>query len=112
MLDKLNKDNPFNVPENYFDNFHKEMMSKISTEKQAKKIPLWKKPVAWGAVAAILCGIVFSLNILSKKPDLQLANTNDKTHTTDMYASSDEEYFMLFLEDEVTQDMYNDTFLY
>jgi len=106
MLDKMNKENPFKVPENYFNSFHKDIMGKIQEERTPKKVSMWKRVLPWTGAAAILCGAVISFNVLtSDKQSGQLAQTDQKT---EMYASSEEEYFMLFLEDETLGESYNE----
>lgn len=110
MLDKIKKENPFKVPENYFDNFHSEIMGKIQEEKAPKKVSLWKKALPWTGVAAVLCGIIISISILTSNKDTgYTAQSDDKN--PEMYASTDEDYFMMFLEDETLNDSYNE-FIY
>ncbi|MBK5721616.1 hypothetical protein JGH11_12115 [Dysgonomonas sp. Marseille-P4677] len=105
MLDSLDKKkNPFKVPENYFENFNAEIMSKLP-EKQIQKrkiVPLWKKVVPWTAAAAVFCGVIFSTGILNK-------TTSDPVPvTSSALASSEEEDYYLFLEDEVVRSQYKE----
>lgn len=112
MLENNNKNNPFRVPENYFDNFHKEMMNKIeSTGEKAKIVPLWKKVLPWSAIAAAVCGIIFSVNIFmnsTESSDLLSSSTDKVQKGSDSYNLSEEDYFMMYLEDEANYDSYND----
>lgn len=114
MLDNMNKENPFKIPDNYFDNFHREMMDKIQPLKKQKTIPLWRKIAPWGvAAAAIICGVVISVGGLTTESKTDVANAEmlKKDKQQDLYASSDEEYFMLFLNDEYVKDSYGDIVL-
>jgi len=110
MLDNVNKNNPFKVPENYFDNFHKEMMNKIQSEEKPKVIPLWRKVLPWTGIAAILCGVIVSISILTSNKEANIAQSDETEYNdqTEMYALSDEDYFMMFLEDEAAQSSYNE----
>lgn len=108
MLDKYkNTENPFKVPENYFDNFQKEIMNKITEEKEVKIVPLWKKIVPWASVAAIVCGGIISFNVLTSN-SISTPDNSGNTQSNEMYASSDDEYFMLYLEDMANNDSYED----
>lgn len=110
MLDKMNKKNPFKVPENYFEDFHKEIIANLPKSEHSKVIPLWKKILPWTAAAAIVAGVVItvsSLNADSNSKPVARVETVDN-EKTEMYASSDEEYFHLYIEDEATKDLYND----
>lgn len=111
MLDNINKKEPFGVPENYFDNFHKELMDKIPQEKRNNVVPLWKKIVPWTAIAAALTGIILTVGIYTDKPAPQLSSNdteNGISDKKDMFASTDEDDFYLFLEDEAARQAYNE----
>lgn len=111
MPNNVNKNNPFKVPENYFDDFHKEMMGKIQSETKAKiVVPLWRKVLPWTGVAALLCGVVISITLLAPTKTSRIANSDntEKNGQTEMYALSDEDYFMLYLEDEAAKNSYNE----
>lgn len=105
MLNNINKNNPFKVPENYFDNFHKDIMNKIQIEEKPKLIPRWKKVTFWTSLAAAICGIIFSINIFFKSPDQNnIFTSNDEKIYSSSNTLSDEEYFLMYLEDEVYND--------
>lgn len=106
MLNKVDRNkNPFQVPENYFENFNTEIMSKLP-EKQVEKakiVPLWKKVLPWTAVAAVFCGVIFSTGILKNNTSSEPAPS-----VSTALASSEEEDYYLFLEDEVVKSRYRD----
>ncbi len=106
MLDSFDKNkNPFKVPENYFENFNAEIMSKLPEKKTegVKIVPLWKKAIPWTAAAAVFCGVIISTGILNK------STTSDPAPVvSSVLASSDEEDYYLFLEDEVVKTRYNE----
>lgn len=116
MLDKLNKEkSPFKVPENFFEDFNRNMMEQLpEKEHKAKVVPLWKKVLPWTAVAAVLCGVILNWsNIQQVGQNLTADNQNQQNIekvTNTMLASYTEEDFFLFVEDEVrnaaVQDMY------
>jgi len=113
MLNNINKKDPFKVPENYFDNFHKELMDKIPQEKKSKIVPLWKKVIPWTAVAAVLSGILFFADIPASDPTPHFSSTENKANDKkDMFASTEEDDFYLFLEDEAARQAYSEVAFY
>jgi len=63
-LEKVGNQNPFRVPEGYFENLTARIMDSLP-EKEAKKetvkISLQKRMTPWLYVAAMLCGITFGI---------------------------------------------------
>ena len=63
-LEKVGNQNPFRVPEGYFENLTARIMDSLP-EKEAKKEPvkisLRKRMTPWLYVAAMLCGITFGI---------------------------------------------------
>ncbi len=105
MLDNFDKTkNPFKVPENYFENFNREIMGSLpAKENKAKIIPLWKKVLPWTAAAAIFCGVLFTTGVLEKSSK---ADPN-VTISPNLSSSLEDDYF-LFLEDEVVKSQYKE----
>ncbi len=70
-LDEINKSDPFEVPEGYFDSFQNRMADRIikeSTQKQPKTVPALLRPgliAVFSSVAALL--IVGSIFLFQKK---------------------------------------------
>lgn len=108
MLDNFDKTkNPFKVPENYFENFNREIMENLpAKENKAKIIPLWKKVLPWTAAAAIFCGVLFTTGVLEKSSKTDLTNPN-VTVSQNLSSSLEDDYF-LFLEDEVVKSQYKE----
>ncbi|MGL4851955.1 MAG: hypothetical protein ACRC3Z_04845 [Phocaeicola sp.] len=62
---KCGTDNPFSVPEGYFEQFAKEMMEKLP-EKEIQEEPevtRWQKMKPWVYMAAMFCGMMFSIKL-------------------------------------------------
>lgn len=101
MLENIDKNkNPFKVPENYFENFNADIMSKLPTkeEKKAKIVPLWRKVVPWTAVAAVFFGVLFMTGVFKQGTSFMQPNS---VMTSGVASSSLEDDYFLFLEDEV-----------
>lgn len=112
MLNKVDRNkNPFQVPENYFENFNAEIMNKLPEKANmpsVKKISLWKKVLPWTAVAAILCGVILNWNKISEAvyQPANVAETDvlpEKSSINQQgLASLSEEDFYQYVEDQVT----------
>lgn len=106
MLEDINKTkSPFKVPENYFENFNSTIMEKLPPKEniRAKKFPMWKTALSWGAAAAVFLGVIFTTGILdNEKPMI-----HNIASSTNPSASLEDDYFS-FLEDEVTNSQFND----
>ena len=108
MLNNIEKNNPFRVPENYFQNISSEIMAQIPEKEQKKKIvPLWKTITRWSAVAAAFVGVAF---IGANYMDNSTTEENvPNTSNQEQLASIQNDYF-LFVEDETSQSDYYDVF--
>lgn len=112
MLEKFDKNNnPFKVPENYFENFNSEIMGKLP-EKQAKKVKivsLWKKIVPWTAVAAVFFGILFTTGVFNQGVGTAtITDQYDAMISNGIASSSMEDDYFLFIEDEVANAKYRE----
>ena len=71
ILKKVGTQNPFRVPEHYFDNFAEELMSKLP-EKEPLSLSaeptLWQRIKPWVYMTAMFCGIMLSVRIFVGEP--------------------------------------------
>ncbi len=118
-LSKIKKENPFRVPDNYFDDFSARLNARLETEekgvsKNQNKIIQFLKP-ALGLAAGFALIIMLAYWPLKKfTPDQQLANnTNEETDLIDMiYATMvegiDENSFYALLDDKNGSTQFSD----
>ncbi|MDH6356093.1 negative regulator of sigma E activity [Dysgonomonas sp. PH5-45] len=108
-LNNINKNNPFKVPENYFEDFSKEIMSQLpEKETRNKVVPLWKKVVPWAAVAAMFVGIISTVGIFNNNSGLNPTSPKDATQQQAMLSETDEEDFYKYIQDEAAESIYID----
>lgn len=91
-LDKINREHPFTVPENYFENFALQMENKISVPK--KTMPI-RKIKSWALAAAVFLGVILAGAYYSK---LQ----NDKK----AYVENYESYVLSQVDESAMLDYY------
>ena len=72
LLKKCGTKNPFMVPEGYFDNFSKELMNKLPEKEQTsapqETITTWQRIKPWIYMAAMFCGLMFSVRVRCRSP--------------------------------------------
>lgn len=112
MLNNMDKNTPFRVPENYFQNFNAEIMSKLpEKEKRNKTIPLWRSITKWSAAAAVVIGVAaVGLSQLNERNNNATNNTSTEVLSNSEQLASIQNDYYLFLEDEATQMIYKDSF--
>jgi len=72
IIAKAGKQNPFRVPDHYFEDFTHELMDKLpeqETMPSTLKITLWQRVKPWLYMAAMFCGIMLSVRIFVEKPN-------------------------------------------
>jgi len=71
ILRKVGTQNPFRVPENYFENFTQELMNKLPEKEPVPAMPeptLWQRVKPWVYMTAMFCGIMLSVRIFVGEP--------------------------------------------
>ncbi len=71
ILKKAGTDNPFSVPDHYFEDFSLNLMAKLP-EKEPLPLPeeptLWQRVKPWIYMAAMFCGIMLSVRVFVGEP--------------------------------------------
>lgn len=71
LLKKYGTKNPFTVPDDYFENFSKELMNKLP-EKEPISAPQtvtgWQRMKPWVYMAAMFCGLMFTVRVVVGPP--------------------------------------------
>jgi hypothetical protein len=71
ILRKVGTQNPFRVPENYFEDFRLELMNKLPEKESIPSWPeltVWQRVKPWLYMAAMFVGIMLSVRIFVDKP--------------------------------------------
>ena len=82
LLKKVGTQNPFKVPEHYFEDFSEELINKLP-EKEilpvSQEITLWQRVKPWLYMTAMFCGIMLSVRIFVGEPQQNNFPTISKT---------------------------------
>lgn len=71
ILRKVGTQNPFRVPENYFEDFTQELMNKLPEKEPIlclSEPTLWQRVKPWVYMTAMFCGIMLSVRIFVGDP--------------------------------------------
>ena len=84
LINKVGKENPFKVPEGYFESFQQQLLSSLPERTAAAspvvRIPLWRKRTFWASAAAMFVGVVVLFSVLrgTGRPDEELYAATDE----------------------------------
>lgn len=91
LLKRCGTENPFTVPEGYFERFTEQLMEKLP-EREAQPAPrltLWTRVKPWVYMAAMFCGLMLSVRMFVGEKQSQLpaaiSGTTDFTEVPDEY---------------------------
>lgn len=121
LLKKYGTQNPFTVPEGYFENFPKELMDKLPEKETVvqEEITLWQRVKPFVYLAAMFCGLMFSIKVFVGSSSQQDAPASAvATAETEQYSEEyienildrsmmDDYTLYQYLTDATTIDMYN-----
>ena len=71
ILRKVGTQNPFRVPENYFEDFRLKLMNKLPEKESIpswSELTVWQRVKPWLYMAAMFVGIMLSVRIFVDKP--------------------------------------------
>jgi len=103
------KDNPYSVPEDYFDSFASKLQARIQTPQEPNHHWVWErllrvmKPQVSLAVGIVLFAVIASTSIhflLNKKSATQLPAEYAKVTEVDAFEYSDQHFIDILLEEE------------
>lgn len=72
LFKKVGTKNPFKVPENYFEDFSSELMSRLPEKDSLPALQeptLWQRVKPWLYMTAMFCGIMLSVRLFVGTPE-------------------------------------------
>ncbi len=112
----MNKNNPFKVPDNYFQDFKMEIMDKLPENNKAKKNSLINHySLKWSAMVAVIAiFITIGISYMNRDSNsttldlIDLKQNNLNTTTLDQQYASLQNDYLLFIEDQAALSIYKD----
>jgi hypothetical protein len=112
QLDKIRKNDPFKVPEGYFEEFTARVMEQLpelSVEKP-KMTNLWERVKPYIYMAALFAGISLMVNLFTRESDHRRDIISVcASEGLKLSSSNDIDDFYIYYEDELTKVIYDDT---
>ena len=107
LLKRCGTENPFTVPEGYFERFTEQLMEKLPEREAqpAPKLTLWTRVKPWVYMAAMFCGLMLSGRMFVGEKQSQ--SPAAASETTDFTEVPDE-----YIDPIVNQTMMDDYTLY
>ncbi|MBM6758269.1 hypothetical protein [Bacteroides mediterraneensis] len=107
LLKRCGTENPFTVPEGYFERFTEQLMEQLPEREAqpAPKLTLWTRVKPWVYMAAMFCGLMLSVRMFVGEKQSQSPTATPET--TDFTEVPDE-----YIDPIVNQTMMDDYTLY
>ncbi len=113
LKEKLGTENPFTVPEGYFEQFTQQLMDNLPEpeidDAETEHIGVWQKIRPWFYLAAMFCGIALGLRYMLSISDTP-SDTFDTMTTVDTNVENN--YYDEYLEDIVLHTTLDDYSVY
>ena len=105
LLEKFGRNNPFKVPEGYFENLTENVMKQLPEKEYPAvgKITMWERVKPWLYMAAMFCGLMFGIRVLVHEK-----GTVQNTTNTDVFSDLPDEY----IDPIINQSLMDDYTLY
>lgn len=106
LKNRIGKDNPFKVPDGYFENLVPEIMKQLPETEvyEAKEISLWEKVKPWVYMVAMFCGIMFGLRVMMKGRAVHSENEMENISSADSIQGIPDEYIDPILDQTMMDD--------
>ena len=106
LFQKIGKENPFKVPEGYFENLTQQVMERLPEKEPqpTQEISMWERVKPWVYMAAMFVGLMFTVQVFVGKQEQQAGPAEYVSPVSDL---SDE-----YLAPIINQTMLDDYELY
>lgn len=110
LKNRIGKENPFKVPEGYFENIVPEIMKQLpeAEVQEEVEVTMWERVKPWVYMVAMFCGLMFGLRVMmNDKPVSTGINAGDVSMTDSVQGIPDE-----YIDPILDQAMMDDYTLY
>lgn len=110
LKNRVGKENPFKVPEGYFENIVPEIMKQLpeAEVQEEVEVTMWERVKPWVYMVAMFCGLMFGLRVMmNDRPVSTGINAGDVSMTDSVQGIPDE-----YIDPILDQAMMDDYTLY
>ena len=110
LKNRIGKENPFKVPEGYFENIVPEIMKQLpeAEVQEEVEVTMWERVKPWVYMVAMFCGLMFGLRVMmNDRPVSTGINAGDVSMTDSVQGIPDE-----YIDPILDQAMMDDYTLY
>lgn len=110
LKNRIGKENPFKVPEGYFENIVPEIMKQLpeAEVQEEVEVTMWERVKPWVYMVAMFCGLMFGLRVMmNDRPVSTSINAGDVSMTDSVQGIPDE-----YIDPILDQAMMDDYTLY
>lgn len=110
LKNRIGKENPFKVPEGYFENIVPEIMKQLpeAEVQEEVEVTMWERMKPWVYMVAMFCGLMFGLRVMmNDRPVSTGINAGDVSMTDSVQGIPDE-----YIDPILDQAMMDDYTLY
>ena len=103
---KIGKENPFKVPEGYFENIVPEIMKQLpeAEAQESVEITMWERVKHWVYMVAMFCGLMFGLRVMMMDKPVNKEMNTDNVSMTDSVQGTPDEYIDPILDQAMMDD--------
>ena len=103
---KIGKENPFKVPEGYFENIVPEIMKQLpeAEAQESVEITMWERVKPWVYMVAMFCGLMFGLRVMMMDKPVNKEMNTDNVSMTDSVQGIPDEYIDPILDQAMMDD--------
>lgn len=110
LKNRIGKENPFKVPEGYFENIVPEIMKQLpeAEVQEEVEVTMWERVKPWVYMVAMFCGLMFGLRVMmNDRPVSTSINAGDVSMMDSVQGIPDE-----YIDPILDQAMMDDYTLY
>ena len=106
LKNRIGKENPFKVPEGYFENIVPEIMKQLpETEVQEEvEVTMWERVKPWVYMVTMFCGLMFGLRVMMNDRPVSTGINAGDVSMTDSGQGIPDEYIDPILDQAMMDD--------
>lgn len=106
LKNRIGKENPFKVPEGYFENIVPEIMKQLpeAEVQEEVEVTMWERVKPWVYMVAMFCGLMFGLRVMMNDRLVSTSINAGDVSMTDSVQGIPDEYIDPILDQAMMDD--------